>query len=134
LTFHLAPPVLGRRDAVTGHAAKTAFGPWMLSAMKLLAKLKHLRGTAFDVFGRSAERRMERQLIEDYRKQMRTIAEAFGSLDAEVAVSLANVPEEIRGFGHVKAASAAAARIRAEQLMARLQLARGTRLERAAAE
>jgi indolepyruvate ferredoxin oxidoreductase len=67
LSFHLAPPILGRKDSFTGKPLKTQFGPWMMTGFRLLAKLKRLRGTAFDVFGRTAERRMERQLIADYR-------------------------------------------------------------------
>src|SRR5690606_15302069 len=61
--FHLAPPLLARRDSATGQPRKTSFGPWMMSAFAVLAKLKGLRGTAFDIFGYTAERRMERGLI-----------------------------------------------------------------------
>src|SRR2546423_3204010 len=66
LNFHLAPPLSNKPDPVTGEAKKSVYGPWMMSAFRLLAKMKGLRGTAFDIFGRSAERRMERQLITDY--------------------------------------------------------------------
>jgi indolepyruvate ferredoxin oxidoreductase len=64
--FHLAPPLLARRDPVTGLPRKMSFGPWMMSAFKVLAKLKFLRGTAFDIFGYSEERKTERKLIADY--------------------------------------------------------------------
>ena len=66
LSFHMAPPLLARRDPVTGHPRKRHFGPWMLPLMRLLARAKRLRGTAFDVFGRTAERRMERRMMADY--------------------------------------------------------------------
>ena len=66
LQFHLAPPILGRRDPVSGHLRKQPFGPWVFTAFKTLARFKGLRGTALDVFGMTAERREERALIEDY--------------------------------------------------------------------
>jgi indolepyruvate ferredoxin oxidoreductase len=102
LQFHLAPPLLAARDPVSGELKKRAFGPWVFSAFKLLAKLKGLRGGRFDIFGYSAERRMERQLIEDY---VALIDELTARLDADnhrLAVQLAEIPEHIRGFGHVK--------------------------------
>ena len=80
LKFHLAPPVLAKPDPVTGVPRKRAFGPWMMSAFKVLAKLRGLRGTAFDFFGRTEERRLERQLIVDYE---RTIDELLGTLNRE---------------------------------------------------
>ena len=123
LTFHLAPPLLGKRDAITGHAVKSTFGPWMMTAMKLLAKLKGLRGTAFDIFGRSAERRMERQLIEDYRATITDISTRLSPYNHSTAVMLANLPEQIRGFGHVKAASVAAAEIRRNELLSAMNAA-----------
>src|SRR3546814_8003539 len=66
LSFHLAPPLLAERDPDTGHLKKRAFGPWLLPAFRVLAKLKGLRGTPFDIFGYSAERKLERRLIADY--------------------------------------------------------------------
>ncbi|MDJ1158334.1 indolepyruvate ferredoxin oxidoreductase family protein [Chelatococcus sp. SYSU_G07232] len=101
LEFHLAPPILGRRDA-QGNPRKTTFGPRMLTAFRLLAKLRFLRGTALDPFGRTEERRMERRLIADYEA---LLEEILGKLDADnhaLAVALAAIPEKIRGFGHVK--------------------------------
>ena len=102
LHFHLAPPLFSRRDPETGHLIKREFGPWIFQAMKLLARLRGLRGTVFDVFGYSAERKRERRLIADYETLM---DEVLGGLDTEthaLAVELASVPEGIRGFGHVK--------------------------------
>jgi indolepyruvate ferredoxin oxidoreductase len=110
LRFHLAPPLLARKDKVTGLPKKMTFGPWMLTAFRVLAKFKGLRGTAFDIFGYSEERRTERRLIADYEALM---AEVIGKLNPEnhaVAVGLANIPEKIRGFGHVKARHLTAAK------------------------
>ncbi len=94
--------LFARRDPETGHLIKREFGPWVFRAMKLLARLRGLRGTAFDVFGYSAERKRERRLIADYETIM---DEVLAGLDPEshaLAVELAAVPEGIRGFGHVK--------------------------------
>jgi indolepyruvate ferredoxin oxidoreductase len=114
LRFHLAPPVLGRRDA-KGRAVKTSFGPWMMNAFRVLAKLRGLRGTALDVFGRTAERRMERQLIADYRAMVEDVLARFERaerIDFDTALALARLPEQIRGFGHVKEESVVSARVR----------------------
>ncbi|HNR90933.1 MAG TPA: indolepyruvate ferredoxin oxidoreductase family protein [Dokdonella sp.] len=101
LHFHLAPPLLAKKDA-DGHLRKAEYGPWVFKAFRLLARLKGLRGTAFDLFGRTAERRMERRLIEDY---FRLADELLAKLDHDnhaLAVDIASVPEHIRGYGHVK--------------------------------
>jgi indolepyruvate ferredoxin oxidoreductase len=121
LKFHLAPPLLNKPDPVTGEARKSEFGPWMLTAFRVLAKLKGLRGTALDVFGRTEERRTERQLIADYE---RTIDEVLGRLDRDrlaTAVAIASVPEEIRGFGHVKMRHLKAAKAKEAELLATLR-------------
>ena len=110
LEFHLAPPLLARRDPATGVPRKMHFGPWMMSAFKLLARMKFLRGTAFDIFGYSEERRTERKLVADYEA---LLDEVLGKLNADnhpVAVGLAAIPEKIRGFGQVKARHLAAAK------------------------
>jgi indolepyruvate ferredoxin oxidoreductase len=125
LSFHLAPPIFGKRDA-HGRPLKQQFGAWMMPAFRLLAKMKFLRGTSLDIFGRTAERRMERQLIEDYRGAMEQVMLRMGEvgLDAtrDVALALARLPGQIRGFGHVKQESVVGARVRwsalAQQLSA----------------
>jgi indolepyruvate ferredoxin oxidoreductase len=101
LKFHLAPPLLAKHDA-QGHLIKQEFGPWMMKAFGMLAKFKGLRGTALDVFGYTAERKMERALIGEYRQ---TVASLLPKLTAEnlaQAVAIASIPEDIRGYGHVK--------------------------------
>ena len=108
--FHLAPPLLAKADPATGEPRKMSFGPWMMSAFAMLAKLKFLRGTAFDIFGYSEERRTERKLVADY---IALLDEILGKLTPEnhaLAVGLAAVPEKIRGFGHVKARHLTAAK------------------------
>ncbi|MBP8305844.1 MAG: indolepyruvate ferredoxin oxidoreductase family protein [Burkholderiaceae bacterium] len=120
LQFHLAPPLLAKRKP-NGELIKQAYGPWLLPVFRVLARLRRLRGTAFDLFGRTEERRGERALIDEYE---RTIGALLAQLTAErrsLAVELASVPEQIRGFGHVKARHLAAARTLREQLLARYQ-------------
>jgi len=121
LAFHLAPPLLAKPDPVTGKLAKRRFGPWMMGAFGVLAKLRFLRGTAFDVFGATAERRMERALIGEYEQ---LVDELLGRLAADnhpLAVELANLPEEIRGYGHVKAQHLEKARSKQAELLARFR-------------
>jgi indolepyruvate ferredoxin oxidoreductase len=101
LKFNLAPPLFARKDA-KGHLVKAEFGSWMWSAFKLLAKLKGLRGGAFDVFGYTAERKMERALIGEYRQMIEALLRFAGCDQPCDAVELAALPEQIRGFGHVK--------------------------------
>ena len=118
LHFHLAPPTLNKPDAKTGVAKKSAYGPWMLKAFRVLAKLRKYRGTALDIFGRTAERKMERQLVADYEA---LVAELLGKLtpgNHATAVELASVPEHIRGYGHVKEAHLKTAKTREAALLA----------------
>ena len=102
LTFHLAPPILSDIDPATGEPRKKRFGPWMMTAFNLLAKFKGLRGTALDVFGYTAERKLERQLIADYEVLLEELLRDTTTANYDIAVDLASVPEHIRGFGHVK--------------------------------
>ena len=113
--FHLAPPLFAKRDD-KGHLIKAKFGPRMLVAFRLLAKLKGLRGTWMDVFGYTAERRAERALIVEYRETVLGMLGKLSRGSLEKAVEVAGVPEEIRGYGHVKEA----ALLRAEAVRARL--------------
>ena len=110
LTFHLAPPILSRPDPETGKARKMTFGPWMMRAFRALAALKPLRGTAFDIFGYTEERRTERRLIADYEAVIEEIVRTLTSDNHASAVALAAVPEKIRGYGHVKGRHIAAAK------------------------
>jgi indolepyruvate ferredoxin oxidoreductase len=118
LTFHLAPPLFSDRDPTTGHLKKREYGAWVMPAFRLLASMKKLRGTAFDIFGRTVERRMERRLIGEYQA---TIDSVLGTLDQTnhaMAVQIAQVPESMRGFGHVKEKNVKDAKAREASLLA----------------
>ncbi len=128
--FHLAPPML-TGTGPDGRPKKRAFGPWMLPAFRLLARMKPLRGTPLDPFGRSAERRMERALIAQYEADMAEVLPAVTPATMEMAEALARLPLQIRGFGPVKEASAKAAAARREELLAAFR-AGGTPLREAA--
>ncbi|SED85448.1 indolepyruvate ferredoxin oxidoreductase [Rhizobiales bacterium GAS191] len=121
IRFHLAPPLLARPDPRTGAPAKISFGPWMLHVFRLLAKLKRLRGTLFDPFGRTAERRLERRLIADYVVLVTRLSEEITGDNHEIAVELARLAGEIRGYGHVKLASIKDVEARWQALLSRFE-------------
>jgi len=102
VTLHLAPPVLSKTKPGKTEPEKRPFGPWMLSAMRVLARFKGLRGTAFDPFGYTAERKTERRLIARYEALIEEVAGALSPETYQVALDLLSLPEEIRGFGPVK--------------------------------
>src|SRR5690606_23403183 len=116
----LAPPLFSRVDPRTGRPRKIAFGPWILPVLRLLAHGKRLRGTRFDPFGRLAERRVERALIEEYERLLEV--EILPGLDAarlDLAVEIASLPQSIRGFGPVKERAIEATAARRGALLAR---------------
>ena len=119
--FHLAPPLIARVDGRTGAPEKMSFGPWMMTVFRLLAKLKGLRGTAFDPFGYTQERRTERALIADYEALLAEIVERLTPENHHLAVGLAAIPEKIRGFGHIKARSLQAAKADEAVLLAQFR-------------
>jgi len=100
--FHLAPPLFARIDKSTGLPRKMRFGRWVMPLFAVVAKMKFLRGTPFDPFGHSIERRTERKLIEDYRATLDEVLARITPENHHLAVALAAIPEKIRGFGHVK--------------------------------
>jgi indolepyruvate ferredoxin oxidoreductase len=102
LEFNLAPPMLSKLDPITGEPQKKTYGPNMLRYFGWLAKLRFLRGTPLDVFGRTEERRLERQLIKDYEQTVSNLLASLSSDNHRFAVAIASVPEHIRGYGHVK--------------------------------
>jgi indolepyruvate ferredoxin oxidoreductase len=121
LRIHLAPPLLARRDPANGHLRKRVYGPWMLGAFRVLARLRRLRGTAFDPFGRTAERRAERRLIAEYRTVLDEIERGLAPGNHAVAVELARLPLDIRGFGHIKQESLRSAKAREAGLLVRFR-------------
>ena len=116
LRFHLAPPLLARRNE-QGELTKSEFGAWVFSAFKLLAKLRGLRGTVLDIFGYTAERRSERQLIGDYAQLLGELTAGLRPENHALAVQIASIPEEIRGYGHVKMRSLTAAKEKEARLL-----------------
>ena len=102
LRVHLAPPLLTRVDPNTGLPRKREYGAWIFKAFAVLSRLKGLRGTPLDVFGYSQERKTERRLIEEYTALLDVIAGSLTQENYKLAVQLARIPEQIRGFGHVK--------------------------------
>ncbi|HLY46242.1 MAG TPA: indolepyruvate ferredoxin oxidoreductase family protein [Stellaceae bacterium] len=121
LRFHLAPPLLAECDPATGHLKKKVYGAWMLGAFRLLAKLRRLRGTPFDIFGRTEERRAERRLVTEYEALLDEIVAGLSPENHAVAVELAALPLEIRGFGHVKAANLERTKATEAELLARFR-------------
>ncbi|MFP5515876.1 MAG: indolepyruvate ferredoxin oxidoreductase family protein [Alphaproteobacteria bacterium] len=117
LTFHMAPPVMGETEADGGEPKKKTFGPWMLHALRLLAKGKRLRGTRFDPFGRTAERRQERQLIADYEAVMGEVLHSLTREKLDLAVEIAKLPMEMRGYGPVKARNVSVAKAKEAKLL-----------------
>jgi len=117
IEFHLAPPLTARRDK-HGHLKKKTYGPGMTRVFRLLARLKFLRGTPFDPFGRTKERRWERKLLRDYLALLNMLEKKLTADNYETARALAAYPEKIRGFGHVKEAQARQALAERERLMA----------------
>jgi indolepyruvate ferredoxin oxidoreductase len=117
LKFHLAPPLLAKHNK-EGHLIKQEFGPWMMKAFGLLAKLKGLRGGALDVFGYTAERRMERALIGEYRQTVGALLAKLTADNLSSAVAIASIPEDIRGYGHVKERHLRAAKAKEAALLA----------------
>jgi indolepyruvate ferredoxin oxidoreductase len=121
--YHLAPPLIARHDAATGHLKKQEFGPRTIWAFRLLARLKSLRGTALDIFGRSTERQAERRLIAEYEELMAEILRDLAPGNYDTALALAALPEQIRGFGRVKDAAMAKVAIARAALLAKFRAA-----------
>ncbi|KPW80864.1 DUF6537 domain-containing protein, partial [Pseudomonas cannabina] len=108
-------------DPHNGQPRKRSFGPWMLRAFDVLAKFKFLRGTALDPFGRSLERRQERELIDRYVSDIELILQHLQAQNLHTALSLARLPEKIRGYGHIKENAMKAAALQADILRKSLE-------------
>jgi indolepyruvate ferredoxin oxidoreductase len=119
--FHMAPPVLAKKDSVTGLPRKMSFGPWMLKAMGVLAKFKRLRGTPLDVFGYTHERRTERGLIREFEGRIEEIVAKLNAGNHATAIGLAGIPQKIRGFGHIKERNLKAAKAEEADLLAKFR-------------
>ncbi|MDO8768659.1 MAG: indolepyruvate ferredoxin oxidoreductase family protein [Burkholderiaceae bacterium] len=117
LRFHLAPPLFSKRDG-QGHLVKKAYGPWIATAYRVLAKAKGLRGTALNVFGYTQERRQERLAVGEFVVLMRSIVAKLTPEKLNLALELARLPQTVRGFGHVKEHNAELAQQRHSELLA----------------
>jgi indolepyruvate ferredoxin oxidoreductase len=118
IVHHLAPPAIAKKNE-KGELIKQPFGPWMRSAFGFLAKMKGLRGGALDFFGRTEERKMERGLIVEYRACIEELLRTLSAGNRNLAVDIARIPEDIRGYGHVKERHLKAARPKWDALMKR---------------
>jgi indolepyruvate ferredoxin oxidoreductase len=121
LNFYLAPPTLNKAATKGGEPKKTKYGPWMMPAFRVLAKLRRYRGTAFDLFGRMPERKMERALIGEYETLIAEVLDRLSPQNYQVAVDLASIPEHIRGYGHIKERHLKDAKVRERALLAQLR-------------
>ncbi|WP_340520858.1 DUF6537 domain-containing protein, partial [Cupriavidus necator] len=115
------PSPLFARKNQAGELVKGAYGPWMRTAFGVLARFRGLRGTAFDPFGYTLERKEERALIGEFRRSVEALLPALSAQNLDLALEIARLPQEIRGYGHVKARNLAATRTRWERLMAQWQ-------------
>ena len=121
LSFHLAPPLLARHDKATGEPRKMQFGRWLLPVFRALSKGRRLRGTAWDVFGYTQERQLERQMIADYELLLDEIVRRLSPQTHATAVALARLPLDIKGFGHIKLRNYKSAKAREAALLAKLR-------------
>src|SRR6202035_556375 len=120
ISFNLAPPILGGGKDALGRPKKRAFGPWMMPVFRLLAKMRVLRGGAFDIFGHSADRKLERDLIAGYEKDVAHVLSVLSPLNLDTAIEILSLPDRIRGSGPVKEKSVRDAKARTAQLAADL--------------
>lgn len=119
-SFNLAPPILGGGLDAQGRPKKRAFGSWMMSAFRVMARFRFLRGTPLDVFGYNADRKLERDLIAGYEKDVATVLGLLSPLNHDIAVELLSLPDRIRGYGPVKDKAINEAKVRYAQLAADL--------------
>ncbi|WP_112664593.1 indolepyruvate ferredoxin oxidoreductase family protein [Microvirga flavescens] len=117
--FHLAPPLFAKKDPVTGVPKKMSFGPGMMRAFKVLASLRRVRGTPLDVFGYTQERKTERQLVRDYEALVEDLIAHLSPEKHALAIELANIPQKIRGYGHIKERNLKNAKVEEAALLAR---------------
>jgi indolepyruvate ferredoxin oxidoreductase len=125
IVHHLAPPLFSRSNS-KGELQKRPFGAWVRPAFRVLARLKGLRGTAFDIFGYTEERRTERALIGEYRACIEELLRGLTKDNLALAVRIAAIPEDIRGYGHVKQRHLAKARVQWEAMRAQWRASAGT--------
>jgi indolepyruvate ferredoxin oxidoreductase len=121
LEFHLAPPIFAKPDPITGRPRKRKFGAWTMGLFRVLARLKGLRGTAFDPFGHGEDRKLERRLIAEYEALIDVILDGVTTANHALAAALASLPDGIRGYGPVKRESVDAAKAKEAELLTRFR-------------
>ncbi len=121
IEFHMAPPLLTRKSKFTGLPTKLSFGPWLEGLLAFISRMRFLRGTPFDPFGRSEDRKMERRLISDYEDVVHELIRSIDVENHQIAVELASFPELIRGYGHIKKQHVEASQSRIEELLSALR-------------
>ena len=117
IKFHLAPPLFAPKNPNTGKLKKITIGSWIMTAFKILTKFKFLRGSIFDPFGKTKERKMERYLIEQYINDINKILNELNKDKLFIATQIASVPEIIRGYGHIKEENIIKAQEKRKQLL-----------------
>ena len=120
LKFHMAPPLFEKRDKVTGEVLKREFGPWMMGALKVMAKLKFLRGGSLDIFGFSDERKMERALIGEYEEHVHFVLDKLNKANYQLCLEILELPMSYKGYGHVKEKNIKSAKIKLNKLLDKL--------------
>ncbi|MBT6036261.1 MAG: indolepyruvate ferredoxin oxidoreductase family protein, partial [Kordiimonadaceae bacterium] len=120
LKFHMAPPLFEKRDKVTGEVLKREFGPWMMGALKVMAKLKFLRGGSLDIFGFSDERKMERALIGEYEEHVHLVLDKLNKANYQLCLEILELPMSYKGYGHVKEKNIKSAKIKLNKLLDKL--------------
>ncbi len=123
ISFSVAAPIIAKPDPVTGVPRKRRFGPWFMGALRMAAKMRRLRATPLDVFGMTAERKRERRLIVEYEALVEELLAKLAPHNHTLAVALARIPEDIRGYGHVKERHLVAAKKKEAELLAKFRAA-----------
>ena len=121
LKLHLAPPLFSHRDSHTGEPIKSTFSSWIFPVLKMLSRFKFLRGTAFDLFGKTKERRMERQLIKEYEQTIKELLLGLTKKNHNIALEIAKIPEQIRGYDMVKQRHFETAKSNEKKLLAKFR-------------
>lgn len=121
IKYHLSPPLFAKKDPHTGRPRKYEIGSWVTPIFKIMAKMKALRGTAFDIFGYTAERKMERGLITTYEETIETLIADLNHDNHKLAIDIASFPESIRGYGYIKEKSVKDTRANLDMLLSAYQ-------------
>ncbi len=102
IKLHLAPPLFSKFDKSLGRPKKIIFSQWIFTILSFLSKIKKIRGTYLDVFSYSKERKLEKSILEEYKKQINSLKNQINSMNYDVAVKIANLPDTIKGYGLIK--------------------------------